>query len=257
VKVETERIKSVRAPEVISPDGELRVRTPGLHLSQVIRYVARQSGMLKTEQYKFVGRNVEVSEELESFLDDKWILVQLGFVPLRMAIGMAWEDWAVKQYPEVVWQPAELSLDGIAMNPDGVTSPAVGKIGRVAPTLEEFKCTYKSSLKQGAPRPIQLEWMWLSQLKGYCKALETSRARLHVLYVNGGYRFDQEVPEYWVYRLQFSQQELDANWGLMVRHKEAARKAAKQEERELMKVVRELWVKVKMKAAKGGKGNEK
>jgi hypothetical protein len=43
------------------------------------------------------------------------------FMPLCMALGLAWEAWAVGLFPNVVWQPGEEELDGVFGTPDGLS----------------------------------------------------------------------------------------------------------------------------------------
>jgi hypothetical protein len=227
----------VQQPPLLDRDGKRAVRAPGAHLSTIIRYIAKSAGMLKTDTYRFVGKDVKVSDEIESLIEDKHLLklIPQGRVPMRMAIGIAWEAFAAQGMPDMIWQPGEVEKDGVSMNPDGVSPAPKGGL-----VVEEFKCTYKSSLVKGAVRDVAGEWMWMAQCKGYCLRYETCRARLHVLYVNGGYRFDGEVPEYWTYDIQFTEQELTVNWSLMLRNKSAAMKGAREEEKMMKKLVREM-----------------
>lgn len=221
-------IPLVTPPPMTDQDGTQVSRSPGVHLTTITRYIAKQSGLLKVETQRFVGKDVLISDEEEDRLEEKR---KLGLspsqkIPLRMALGMAWEEWAAHLYPDMVWQPGEMSLEGVAMTPDGVTERT-----KTQPlTVDEFKCTYKSSLVKGSPRDIRMEWLWLAQVKAYCLCLRTLGARVHVLYVNGGYRFGEgEVPEYRVYGVQFTRQELEANWGLVMRNKEKAWREEKAE----------------------------
>jgi hypothetical protein len=48
------------------------------------------------------------------------------------------------------------------------------------------------------------------------------------------------VPEYWTYDIQFTEQELTVNWSLMLRNKSAAMKGAREEEKMMKKLVREM-----------------
>lgn len=178
-------------------------RSAGVHVSDLIRSIAVRTGVLKSETVK-VGRRSETLIE--------------GITPdsLLYALGLAWECWAAGLYPEMVWQPHEVECDGISMSADGITLDGAQSV------VEEFKGTRKSAHVQGSPRPIEGEWMWLAQLKSYCRGWDTDRARLHVLYVNGNYRFGEldGAPQYLRYDLGFSQRELDDNWALMVRERD-------------------------------------
>lgn len=158
-------------------------RSAGVHLSGVIRYALTEAGLLTPD---------EASDEM----------------PLRMAVGMAWEEWAVGLWPELRWQPGERELDGVFGSPDGLSAG-----GALAETdcLEEFKATWKSRYNHG---DVLKERIWLWQLSGYCKMMGLQYARLHVLWVNGDYR--PPSPEYRTYVVGFSQAELDKFWSNVV-----------------------------------------
>src|SRR5580692_8137272 len=172
-----------------------RIRSNGIHLSGIIKYVLETSGLLSAD---------DVTDEM----------------PLRMCVGMAWEDWAVSLWPEMTWQPGESVLDGVVGSPDGWSatgnpSPTVEGAG----VLEEFKATWKSAFT----RPdITKEKIWMWQLAGYCKMLEIHDARLHVLWINGTYR--PPAPVYATYVLKFNQAELDRFWSnVVLKNKEKAK----------------------------------
>ena len=180
-------------------------RSPGVHVSDLIRSIAVRTGVLKSETVK-VGRRTETLTE------------GAGPDPTLFALGLAWECWAAGLYPGMVWQPPEARCDGISMSADGLTLAEEG-CGTV---VEEFKATRKSAHVSGSPRPIEGEWMWLAQVKSYCLGWDTDQARLHVLYINGNYRFGEPdgAPQYVRYDLAFTQRELSDNWALMVRERD-------------------------------------
>lgn len=145
---------------------------------------------------------------------------------IRMAIGMAWEDWYVSQLEEVAYHPGELFLDGIFMTHDGESISFVYH-NAAELAVHEIKTTSKSTRTVGN---LQSQWMWLAQLKGYCKALNTRIGYLHVLFLCGDYKYPitpQLGPtkgESTIYRVEFTQAEIDDNWELMteyVRHRRA------------------------------------
>lgn len=196
-------VEEIQFNLVLPQDG---TRTPGLHLSDVIRDLAVKSGVL----------------------DAKWLQADLS--PMMMMLGLAWEEWVSKQHSEVVFHPGEVIRDGILMSPDGVTLlggelSIVRSDSRHGKTrVNEFKYTRKSSrgfdeaLRKGSKKV----WMWLVQIMSYALALDALEAFLHVLFANGDYnREDGEGnPEYRIYRLLFSRIELVRNWEMVVRHKE-------------------------------------
>ena len=166
---------------------KIEPRSSGLHLSAVIRAMLQASGKLKS-----YGDD-SLSEEF----------------PLRMAVGMAWEDFAVTLYEEMIWQPGECCKDGIYASPDGI-SPVDGTTH-----LEEFKATWKS-MHTRTDITQELGWMW--QLMGYCHMLKLTRARLHVLWVNGNYR--GSGPMYVRYTIQFTERELKSFWAQVLNNRE-------------------------------------
>lgn len=173
-------------------------RSSGTHVSGVIKYVLQTSGLLTVE------------DEADEF-------------PLRMAIGMAWEEWAVGLWPKMAWQPGEVNLDGVFGSPDGITHDPRGKID----TLEEFKATWKSARVGGKYSDILKQKVWLWQLMAYAKILDLLRARIHILWINGDYQRDfgtgPPAPRYAVYELQFMQEELDRFWtNVILRNKDKA-----------------------------------
>lgn len=160
------------------PDTEHRAS--GVHLSGILKKIAIAKGILR--------RGMMREEEF----------------PLRMAMGMAFESWIVGLYPEMVWQPGEMTLDGISGNPDGYS--VVDGVAQV----EEFKLTWK---KRKADI-LEDSWMWQTQMCGYCKMLGARHARLHVCWVNDQYAPPQ--PVYYRYLLEWTEEEVESTWNLLV-----------------------------------------
>jgi hypothetical protein len=180
-------------------------RREGLHEGDLVRAVAIRGGLLKVDKDK------------EDVLD-----------PVLLCCGLAWECWAAGLYQDMMWQPPEVEYEGVLMNMDGLSYTDSGEL-----VVEEFKFTRKSAWVGGEDRRIEGEWRWLAQVKNYCKAMGgdeggCTRGRLHVMYVNGNYRFkDGGGPQYWRYDLQFTQQEVDDNWQVMQRAAERLAKEGK------------------------------
>jgi hypothetical protein len=167
-------------------------RTPGLHLSDVIRDLALRSGILDA---KWADGDQDMS---------------------MMFLGLAWEEWISKQHKEIIFHPGEIIRDGILMSPDGITMTRKGL------RLNEFKYTRKSlrafeeSLRNGHKKV----WMWVAQVMAYSYGLETLEAYLHVMFANGDYgrELGGGNPRYKVFSLSFSQLELKSNWDMILRH---------------------------------------
>jgi hypothetical protein len=178
-------------------------RSSGVHLSGVIKYVMTTAGLLTPED-------------------------ATDLMPLRMCVGMAFEQWVVQLYPDLVWQPGEVSRDGIYGSPDGVSALRKGMVIHKGEgyldsevMLEEFKATWKSRLDKGDTRGVRppakeitQQKIWMMQLAGYCHMMGLTLARLHVLWINGDYR--NSGPEYFTYMIQFTRSELERMWNNMI-----------------------------------------
>lgn len=164
------------------------VRSPGIHLSGVLRYIAETSGILRPVD--------DLDEEL----------------PLRMVLGLAWEEFAVSLYPAIFYQPGEAHRDGVAMTCDGIDfAQADGR------RLEEFKATWKR-VRSG--EQLLRDWLWMHQGRGYCKGYGVDRVRWHVYYVNGDYR--GSGPIYMRYLVEFTAEEIDQTWYMVLANRDKA-----------------------------------
>jgi hypothetical protein len=180
-------------------------RTPGVHISDVIREIALRTGELD-----------------KKYGEDDSLDV------LRMSLGLAWEQYIAKQHPGISFHPGEQTLEGLPMTPDGlsffegnphcgVIIPPTIRIPAHTPILHEFKCTYKSSTK----KELVEDWMWMSQGKCYCAGYDVRYVWWHVLYVNGNYKFGQpgSGPQYKIMCVEFNNQEIWENWQMIKNNK--------------------------------------
>lgn len=181
-------------------------RSGGIHLSDILRKIAVSTGQLKDEDR-----------------DDE--------MPIRVFLGLAWEQMAARLYPNMIWQPSEVKRDGIAGSPDGYTYKG-GLIEEPDGTrhqdgeliIDEFKYTGKSlRVKGGTPdqlKDIRGEWLWMHQGMGYCNMHEyrPDKVRYHVCWAMGNYTFP--IKERYIrYLIQFSPNELEGNWKMVVKNK--------------------------------------
>ncbi len=150
-------------------------RSPGVHISGIIRHCM---GYTKTD-----------SEEM----------------PWNMALGLAWEAWAVGLFPEIMWQPGQEELDGIYATPDGLSSMEIE--GEVQAVVEEFKLTWKSIRNYG---DILKQTAWIWQVAALCHMQGLRHARLHIMFVNGDYH--PPHPIYMTYLIEFTAKELEGFW---------------------------------------------
>lgn len=174
------------------------------HVTGILQHIAIQTGQLSDE---------DRADEM----------------PLRVAVGMGWEWFAAGLYPDMQWQPGELERDGVVGSPDGfslINLPGSPLIGPVVPIVEEFKYTAKSMrVKGGKPdqlKDIRREWMWMAQAQSYCimHPAEIKHVRFHVNWSCGSYVYPLQE-RYMRYLIEFSEEELRANWSMILSHREA------------------------------------
>lgn len=187
-------------------------RHKGVHLSGVIRHVAMGLGKLKTFSKVNVGRRVEEVE------DDEEV------IPIRMAMGLAWEEYVAGLMVDMEWQPGEMGKVAkgksgkeqvVWMNCDGikVVESKNGEELRIC----EFKLTWKSIRGKGTTGEEFLDqWMWLAQGQGYCLAAtdqfqtNVNTVEYYIMWVNGDYM--PPKPKFMKYVVQFGDGELGEFW---------------------------------------------
>lgn len=183
--------------EIVLPVDENR--SAGIHLSDVIRDMALSAGVLD-KKYD--------TEEMDKVL---------------VLLGIAWENEIVKQHPDILFHPGEFTKDGLPGTPDGICvvdgDLSIAGYDPVSWRVHEFKYTRKSS--RGFLQHLESQsgkvWMYLVQIKCYCRLLDTTEAWLHVLFANGDYSFDAS-PEYRIYKLVFTPEEIASNWKMITSH---------------------------------------
>lgn len=180
-------------------------RSPGVHVSSIIRSIAGRQGILKKEYVEDFS--------LVDLGDDAWWASLDPVNRLRIAIGLAWEEWYVTTLPGVTDHPGEMHVDGIYMTHDGESLDILRTMRgpQYVLVLHEFKSTYKSTKTVGN---LASQWLWIAQAKAYCKGLGTRIAFLHVLFICGDYTYPIR-PLLKVFRIEFTQVEIDDNWELM------------------------------------------
>ncbi len=188
----------------ITPTLELpppkQARSEGVHVSNIIRSIALKVGFLD----KKWGDDLSLTDARE-ITDPKGIL--------RMRIGLAWEEHLIPTLCDVVDHPGEMELQGVYMTHDGESVDRVFTGSRGYEVIvHEVKTTYKSSKKAA---DLKSQWMWLTQLKAYCKGLNTRYARIYILFLCGDYKYPIE-PEYRVFEIEFTQEEIDSSWNTLV-----------------------------------------
>ena len=167
--------------------------TDKVHVSTILRYLAVKMGKLDDS---------EKEDEM----------------PLRVFLGMAWEQMVVRLYDGIWWQPGELVLNEIAGSPDGYSYDDKGDL-----LIEEMKYTGKSLRTPGGKedqlKDIISEWLWISQVKAYCFMHEEkpTKARFHICWSRGVYTYPLRE-RYMRYVVQFTREELEQNWKMITNH---------------------------------------
>lgn len=181
-------------------------RTPGVHISAVIRNIAFENKILRPEWVEDLDL-VEVVGRQE----DWWDRLSPD-VKLKIAMGLAWEEWYMPKLAGVDFHPGEVQLDGIYMTPDGESIDFLYELtGTLEHSIHECKLTYKSLKTVG---DLATQWMWLAQTKAYAKGMGTKIVYVHVNFACGDYTYPIR-PKLRVWKVTFTDLELDDNWDLM------------------------------------------
>jgi hypothetical protein len=169
-------------------------RSAGLHLSGLIKYVAEKTRI--TQYIKDAGEEDAIEK---------------GLMPLRWCLGHAWEEFAASLYPEMVWQPGEIS-EPLIMNCDGLTEDENGIV------VHEFKFS-RGKYKPG-PELLK-HWVWMQQGLGYCLGYGgsgvTQRVKWHVLSA-----MNWPDPKYTTYLVEFSSKDLDGTRRMIDTNRDSA-----------------------------------
>lgn len=179
-------------------------RTPGLHLSNILRAMAIHTKIFKDSD------NLDI---LIPSIDP--LKVGKSGPLMRCVMGYAWENWvAANVLKQARFHPGEFFLDGIIGTPDCIEEDEYWL------TLHEVKWTFKSS----AP-PFSDHLLWLWQGACYMKMVSetyrtpVSECRLiyHPCYVKGNYRGIDT--EYRPVEVRLTQGEVDGVWNTVSEHR--------------------------------------
>ena len=161
-------------------------RAEGLHLSTLISRIMADAGM---------------TPKAGGFAD----------IELTAEIGLLWEDvLSLTMGNKYAVRPPQICEDGIWMSPDGIADDPEGKYPLV---VEEYKATWLSANK--CPTGV---YKYMAQVKAYCRALGTLCTVMRIFHLNGDYR--GSGPLYKVSRIEFTPQELDENWAMILRYRD-------------------------------------
>jgi hypothetical protein len=174
-------------------------RSSGIHLSGILRHLCYGPGGASPSKL------VDPSNP-HNFEED---------YPLITAMGHMWEEFAASLYPEMIWQPGEVSRDSIYGTPDGMTY-ALPFAGDELMVNEEFKFTTKSvlSLTESADRVLGIP-MFKWQGMGFCAMKGLNHVRWHVCWAHGDYR-QNRWPIYTRTLVEFTDTEIENLWTKMI-----------------------------------------
>lgn len=168
-------------------------RTPGPHLSGVLRYILRTARLPNWTAY---------DEEIDA-----------DSIPLLWCMGIAWEEFCASLYPGIVWQPGERTLSGVHMTCDGL-----GWLeGENEMCVEEWKYT---TARPRTGEEFVGDWLKQSQGRGYCAGYQLRTVRWHVLY-----NYNPREPVYKRFCVRYTDQEIGDTKGMIVANRDGAVKA--------------------------------
>jgi hypothetical protein len=181
VKLErNDLLRRVVLPRAVSSDGFIvpPTRTPGLHLSGLLRYVAQKS--------KITAYINDVAEE---------------DLPIRWMLGQVFEEFAVSLFPDMVWQPYECQSP-LIMNCDGISvSHDEGPFAFNGILIREFK--FNRAKKYSGADLLRKKTVWMWQGMGYCLGYGATRVQWEVMSV-----MEWPDPLWTQYLVEFSDKEL-------------------------------------------------
>ena len=170
-------------------------RSPGLHLTDIIRDLMVVSGMDQGNQSWSRQPTMNTGFVWEEVLFSKWEEILSPAFAKLLGRACSW------------YNTGELQFDGIYMTPDGID------VAGTPWTLQEAKCTWKSTKK-----PPTENWRYMVQAKAYCTALGIDRVMFHILYLMGDYK--GSGPQYHPWLITFTPEELHENFEMLKNHME-------------------------------------
>ena len=183
-------------------------RSKGIHVSAIIRALATETGILKPEW----------AEDL-SLTDVRTITDPTAI--LRIGLGLAWEEYYIPTHLGplgVVDHPGEMHVDGVYLTHDGESLDVIitQRKKQSVVMIHEVKCTWKSLNTVG---DMTDQVLYLMQIKAYCKAAGTRFAKIHIYFVCGDYSYPiKPLLKCWL--LEFTQEEIDFNWQLLLDYRD-------------------------------------
>ena len=187
VEVNLERLDLENRQPIVRP-ARPPLRSAGIHLSGVLKYVLNSSRMTGWQTY---------AKELDS-----------RALPLIWFLGIAWEEACASLYPECLWQPGQTVWEDISMTCDGLSILPEGV------AIEEFKYT---SCKRKTGKEFEQDWLKMQQGRGYAGGYDARLVRWHVLWNNRPW-----APAYVRYLFEVSDSDVEATRSMLVNNRDGA-----------------------------------
>lgn len=171
----------------------------------------------------------EIAKTVGKFsYDDDVEQKKVKSMSLRALIGMGWEAMVYQLYPNVWWQPGVMTRDGVCGHPD-----AFGEVyvPQAEPCVREAKYTARSLRVKGGKddeyKDIKDEWMWQCQMMAYLKLhpAEPVHGIFDVCWAMGNYTKYTLDERYMRYLVEYTRDEIDRNWKMIVQHREQVMRA--------------------------------
>lgn len=170
-------------------------RTPGNHVSEIINRLSVKLGLWEPRD----DAPAQIMFELGNAVED--------------LIAKSLADRFARDNPGRYVHGLEMEKDGLYGTLD--------LLDCVDFAVEDIKLT-KKSIRHG----IESEKYWHNwvQVMAYCYMIGADIGRLHIVYVNGNYKYDNSPESGWQYRVyeeKFTQKRLVDNWRMLLGHRKA------------------------------------
>lgn len=156
--------------------------------------------------------------------------------PLRLEAGLAFESFledAIRSRLCGGGRPDELThvepgiVTPILYNPDLIIFNSHIRVGEIKLTWMSSRMVPREAANSFPPKFEK----YFTQMKSYCRCLETPYARLIGFFVMGDYQYYTDAagdkkpcgPELLAWDIEFSKRELDENWAMMLNHARSKR----------------------------------
>ena len=184
-------VTEVAVPDIVIADDPHRPK--GVHVSAIIGDILKRMDPARYDKHDADGKPVPMDA-------------------VKVTAGLSYERSLERlliksQVVPGLFRPDPLQKDGVWGSPDGIDPDLFGPV--------EYKLTWYSARKVFPDDPVY--WPYVTQVQAYCAMLDAVRAVVWIQYVNGDYA----PPRPWApkkYRLEFTEQEVQDKWQLLIRH---------------------------------------